>query len=103
MARAELPFYAREWLKTDEEGGLVQKSLGKWKSRLEGSTFAVYYTWAHRFFHSLGKRPDETIVWVRQVEDRKVFADLGVRDVISKPFDPTRIGSQIAAILGWNV
>lgn len=68
-----------------------------------GSTFTVYYTWAYRFFHSLGKRPDETIVWVRQVEDRKVFADLGVRDVISKPFDPTRIGSQIAAILGWNV
>ncbi len=38
-----------------------------------------------------------------QAADRKVFADLGVRDVIAKPFDPVKIGTQIAAILGWNV
>jgi DNA-binding response OmpR family regulator len=28
---------------------------------------------------------------------------LGVKDVIAKPFDPMKLGSQIAAILGWSV
>jgi CheY-like chemotaxis protein len=37
-----------------------------------------------------------------QANDRKIFADLGVRDVIAKPFDPLRLGSQIAEILGWS-
>ena len=38
-----------------------------------------------------------------QAADRKRFADLGVKDVIEKPFDPMKLGSQIAAILGWSV
>jgi len=38
-----------------------------------------------------------------QATDRERFADLGVKDVIAKPFDPMKLGSQIAAILGWSV
>jgi CheY-like chemotaxis protein len=34
-----------------------------------------------------------------QAADRKRYADLGVRGVIAKPFDPLTLGSQIAAIL----
>jgi two-component system alkaline phosphatase synthesis response regulator PhoP len=37
-----------------------------------------------------------------QPADRKRFADLGVKDIIAKPFDPMKLGSQIAAILGWS-
>jgi len=37
-----------------------------------------------------------------QAADRKRFADLGVKDVIAKRFDPMKLGSQIAAILGWS-
>jgi DNA-binding response OmpR family regulator len=38
-----------------------------------------------------------------QAADRMRFANLGVKDVIAKPFDPMKLGSQIAAILGWSV
>jgi DNA-binding response OmpR family regulator len=38
-----------------------------------------------------------------QPADRKRFADLGAKDVIAKPFDPMKLGSQIAAMLGWSV
>jgi len=38
-----------------------------------------------------------------QAADRMRFAALGVKDVIEKPFDPMKLGSQIAAILGWSV
>jgi DNA-binding response OmpR family regulator len=38
-----------------------------------------------------------------QAADRKRFADSGAKDVIVKPFDPMKLGSQIAAILGWSV
>ena len=38
-----------------------------------------------------------------QPADRKKFADLGVKGVIAKPFDPMKLGTQIAAILGWSV
>jgi DNA-binding response OmpR family regulator len=37
-----------------------------------------------------------------QQADRKRFVDLGVKDVIAKPFDPMKLGTQIAAILGWS-
>lgn len=37
-----------------------------------------------------------------QPADRKRYADLGVKDIIAKPFDPVKLGSQIAAILGWS-
>ena len=38
-----------------------------------------------------------------QQADRKKFADIGVKEIITKPFDPMKLGSQIAAILGWSV
>jgi len=38
-----------------------------------------------------------------QAADRKRFVDSGVKDVIAKPFDPVKLGSQIATILGWSV
>jgi CheY-like chemotaxis protein len=37
-----------------------------------------------------------------QQADRKRFADMGVKDIIAKPFDPMKLGSQIAAMLGWS-
>ena len=68
MARAELPFYAREWLQS-------QASLEKWRSRLEASTFTVYYTWMHRFCHAVGKSPDDTIIWARGASDKYEVLD----------------------------
>ena len=38
-----------------------------------------------------------------QAADRKRFADLGVKDIIAKPFDPMKLGNQIATILGWSM
>ena len=38
-----------------------------------------------------------------QQTDRKRFAEMGVKEIITKPFDPMKLGSQIAAILGWSV
>jgi len=38
-----------------------------------------------------------------QQADRKRFAEMGVKEIITKPFDPMKLGSQIAAILGWSV
>ena len=35
-------------------------------------------------------------------DDQRRFAALQVRGVLSKPFDPTRLGSDVAAILGWE-
>ncbi len=37
-----------------------------------------------------------------QAEDRQRFARLGLRGVISKPFDPFGLGDAIATALGWN-
>ena len=36
-----------------------------------------------------------------QAWDRRRFADLGVTAVISKPFDPLKLASQVAEALGW--
>jgi len=36
-----------------------------------------------------------------QPANRQRFADLGVKGVISKPFDPLQLGSQVADIMGW--
>jgi CheY-like chemotaxis protein len=38
-----------------------------------------------------------------QAADRRRFADLGVRGVISKPFDPMTLPDQVAGILGWSI
>jgi CheY-like chemotaxis protein len=37
-----------------------------------------------------------------QAIDRQRFADLGVKAVLAKPFDPLALSQQIAEILGWN-
>uniref|UniRef100_E6PZM5 Response regulator receiver protein n=1 Tax=mine drainage metagenome TaxID=410659 RepID=E6PZM5_9ZZZZ len=36
-----------------------------------------------------------------QSADQRRFADLGVRAVLTKPFDPLTLSSQIERILGW--
>lgn len=38
-----------------------------------------------------------------QPTDRAKFAQLGVAGVITKPFDPVQLASQIASALGWNL
>ena len=37
-----------------------------------------------------------------QATDRTRFAGLGVRAVLTKPFDPLTLSQQVAGILGWN-
>lgn len=37
-----------------------------------------------------------------QPADRRRFAELGVRGVISKPFDPMRLTHEVAGFLGWD-
>ena len=37
-----------------------------------------------------------------QAIDRRRFADLGVKGVISKPFDPLKLANEVAEILGWH-
>jgi CheY-like chemotaxis protein len=37
-----------------------------------------------------------------QAADRRWFASLDVQGVISKPFDPLRLGAQISMALGWG-
>lgn len=37
-----------------------------------------------------------------QGADQRRFADLGVVAVLSKPFDPLTLGSQISSALGWS-
>ena len=37
-----------------------------------------------------------------QATDRSRFADLGVKAVLVKPFDPLTLSQQVAGILGWS-
>lgn len=37
-----------------------------------------------------------------QASDRKRFEELGVRGIISKPFDPMTLSAEISRILEWN-
>ena len=37
-----------------------------------------------------------------QATDRSRFADLGVKAVLVKPFDPMTLSQQVAGILGWS-
>jgi CheY-like chemotaxis protein len=37
-----------------------------------------------------------------QEADRERFAHLGVAGVISKPFDPMTLASEVASLLGWD-
>lgn len=38
-----------------------------------------------------------------QPADRERFAQLGVAGVITKPFDPVQLASQVAQALGWSI
>ncbi len=38
-----------------------------------------------------------------QVPERRQLTQLGVAGVIAKPFDPETLGSELAAMLGWDV
>jgi CheY-like chemotaxis protein len=38
-----------------------------------------------------------------QSADQRQFADLGVRAVIPKPFDPINLANQISEVLGWEL
>ena len=38
-----------------------------------------------------------------QAADQRRFADLGVTAVLSKPFDPIALASQVAEALGWSL
>lgn len=35
--------------------------------------------------------------------DRRKFAEMGVAGVITKPFNPTTVWSELATILGWGI
>lgn len=37
-----------------------------------------------------------------QATDQRRFADLGVKAVLCKPFDPLELANKIAAVLGWS-
>jgi CheY-like chemotaxis protein len=37
-----------------------------------------------------------------QAADRRRFDDLGVSGVLSKPFDPMELASQVSGVLGWT-
>jgi CheY-like chemotaxis protein len=37
-----------------------------------------------------------------QAADQRRFAELGVRGVIPKPFDPMTLAGQVAGLLGWG-
>jgi CheY-like chemotaxis protein len=37
-----------------------------------------------------------------QASNRRSFSDLGVAAVMSKPFDPVTLASEVARILGWS-
>jgi CheY-like chemotaxis protein len=37
-----------------------------------------------------------------QGADRNRFAELGIAGVMAKPFDPLRLGDEIAELLGWD-
>ena len=37
-----------------------------------------------------------------QASDQRRFADLDVKAVLFKPFDPLTLSTQIAGVLGWN-
>ena len=37
-----------------------------------------------------------------QAADQRRFANLGVRAVLTKPFDPVTLADQVSEVLGWN-
>jgi CheY-like chemotaxis protein len=37
-----------------------------------------------------------------QPNDRQHYTELGIKDVIAKPFDPLQLAQQIATILAWD-
>jgi CheY-like chemotaxis protein len=59
-------------------------------------------------FRELKKNPATAMIPVLlltakvQSSDQRRFADLGVRAVLFKPFDPMTLSTQIAEVLGWK-
>jgi CheY-like chemotaxis protein len=59
-------------------------------------------------FHELRKNPATARIPVLlltakvQASDQRRFADLDVKAVLFKPFDPLTLSTQIAGVLGWN-
>jgi CheY-like chemotaxis protein len=59
-------------------------------------------------FHELSKNPATAKIPVLlltakvQSSDQRRFADLGVKAVLFKPFDPMTLSAQIADALGWD-
>lgn len=59
-------------------------------------------------FHELRKNPATARIPVLlltakvQSNDQRRFADLGVKAVLFKPFDPLTLSNQIAGVLGWS-
>jgi CheY-like chemotaxis protein len=59
-------------------------------------------------FRELQKSPATSVIPVIlltakvQSADQRRFADLGVRAVLTKPFDPLTLASQMEKILGWR-
>ncbi|MEA5573806.1 response regulator [Calothrix sp. UHCC 0171] len=37
-----------------------------------------------------------------QSSDRKRYTELGIKDAIAKPFNPTELAHQVATVLGWR-
>ncbi|BAZ40768.1 response regulator receiver domain protein [Calothrix sp. NIES-4101] len=37
-----------------------------------------------------------------QASDRKRYTELGIKDAIAKPFNPTELAHQVATVLGWR-
>jgi DNA-binding response OmpR family regulator len=38
-----------------------------------------------------------------QVSDRRRYTNLGIKGAIAKPFNPTELAHQVAALLGWHL
>lgn len=59
-------------------------------------------------FHELRKNPATANIPVLlltakvQSTDQRRFADLGVKAILFKPFDPLTLSNQIAGVLGWS-
>ena len=68
--------YARVWLEADDARHLKQVSLERWRSRLAGRTFPVYYSWLHPFLESIKKTPDESVAWAKALSDKREALDV---------------------------
>lgn len=60
-------------------------------------------------FHKLKVNPateDIPVVFLTakvQAAEQRRFAELGVKAVLTKPFDPLMLATEVAKVLGWNL